>query len=570
MSRSAFFTTVDNKNNPILIVDTKGLIGENLAAKIQQEIEVILVSPKKPSLNKIIHIPYKNNLHQIPDNVFSHIIVIDEKIEYDKKTVDFFIKRAKKDNSLLLFIVDYEQLNSKTYLASAFEQEQFKIGVYGDVFGTKSVIGFNNTINTILEGIKREWKINIPGDGTGEVYPVLIDDLIDAILEISFSENKEKLFLIYPQNKITLLTFAAAFKKIHPEIRLNFVEEAKRQKKGLPQLTGRYILGENYSLIDKIKKIDLDPTDQIQLKPQVKKIKNKNSIFLTTVFLFSLVILPLIFVALLSFTQKIITGYTKTQLDNGNLEYTSIIYQSTKFLQPVFIVSDNILKTEFGFFNNGNTFKNLENNFNNYTALEDVYGQTSNFLITFSNILTGQSKNVGRDLASSMLLYKNAHYNLYLLGNTNRTTSLTNLYSLTPTTDFWADNIAYNTSSSYLLLVTENPKSFSRNSILSSYATFDMKNGKIENFNPNNLSNKASLSAVLTNLNPQDKIQGLIIVNKDFQNQFNKILTKQNASPKKYLSLELVNYVINQIKEKNMIIIFNNKNEQAIFNLIGL
>ena len=64
---------------PILIVDKVGFLGERIAEKLKEETLVVFVSKKEiiPTEN-VIHIPFLNKFPTIPDNIYSHLIIIDD------------------------------------------------------------------------------------------------------------------------------------------------------------------------------------------------------------------------------------------------------------------------------------------------------------------------------------------------------------------------------------------------------------------------------------------------------------------------------------------------------------
>ena len=204
MTHSALFTTEKRKENPVLIVDRKGIIGEKLAKRISGESVAVLVSAKTPSLSSnILHVQFKNHFPTIPDNIYSHIIIIDEELNFHKKTYETFFKKAKKDGAQLFVGINHLLLTQKNYLKYFAREDIVKLGVFGDIFTDDVLIEADNKVGRMILDIKKEWKINIPGDGTDEVLPVLLEDLVNSVLEICFSDFKDKIFYIFPKNKIT-------------------------------------------------------------------------------------------------------------------------------------------------------------------------------------------------------------------------------------------------------------------------------------------------------------------------------------------------------------------------------
>src|SRR3990167_10139318 len=106
MKKPALFTDSKKTELPILIIDKKGTVGKELADKLSKESLVILLRNKETKLENVIHIPFLKKVPQIPDNTYYVQILIDEQMEFSKDLMKAFIKKAQKDNSILVLVIN--------------------------------------------------------------------------------------------------------------------------------------------------------------------------------------------------------------------------------------------------------------------------------------------------------------------------------------------------------------------------------------------------------------------------------------------------------------------------------
>ena len=171
---------------PILIIDKLGVIGQPLAVKLSKEIRVVLVSGKilgeHGSMGEnVVHIPFVRKNPSIPDNEYSHIVVINE----DESSLEFLpkiIDKARNTNAELIFAQRLDKKREKSTDKKLDKYIGTKIVLYGDCFRLKLICMYRNyktSVNSYLYSAQRFRKIKITGEGLGEVYPVHIDDVVN-------------------------------------------------------------------------------------------------------------------------------------------------------------------------------------------------------------------------------------------------------------------------------------------------------------------------------------------------------------------------------------------------------
>src|SRR3990167_1258971 len=106
MKISAFKTTQTDKSSLILILDKVGVIGEAIAQELSKDFLIFLVSARPLSSNnkRIIHVPLKKRIPQVPDNNYSKIFIVDYGDSITWESAFSFIEKAREIDIPLYFI----------------------------------------------------------------------------------------------------------------------------------------------------------------------------------------------------------------------------------------------------------------------------------------------------------------------------------------------------------------------------------------------------------------------------------------------------------------------------------
>ncbi len=411
MKRSALFTS-EEKINPVLIVDKLGILGNAIAKELSKELLVVLVSAQDPQeLNdrNIIYVPYRKKFPVIPDNVYSHIILFDEEDSGIENSIPVFIKKADKDDSILIYLSKISVPSQKLSEKLRDSYKKSKIILYGDVFGMGAALWFQNPVNFVLSQIPKEGKIKIPGDGLTQTYPVLLADVVREILSAVFGSSKEKIFFVFPKHSMSLMSLAHIFQKKDPAITIDFTKEKKETADRKVTISGEYVLDENYDIEKKLKELDFS----VENKPQEKDLTRDNfpkkvrfnfiPYFLFFVFL---LLLPAVSTSLFAGLGAFQLNLAKTNIDSEDL---TKLNGSFKNAQTLFSMASNTGKTleyeasAVGLLNNASIIADKIEDAKKTTQAVRQILQTSS---AAQSVLNGQSKNPQDDVLSSLSSFK--------------------------------------------------------------------------------------------------------------------------------------------------------------------
>lgn len=393
------------KSAPILVIDKVGTIGDPLSLKLSKEFPVVLVSKWK-------------RFPIIPDNKYSHIIVVDdgERLEFLSK----IIEKARSINSNLIFAQGLF-LNEKYPVDKVLNMYvSSKVVLYGDVFDNNLVLkgeSLKSAINKFLYQAQRFGKIQIIGEGLKETYPVLLADVVDGLIDLVFGLNKRhSLFYIFPKHPPTELSLAHMIQKANPEITIDFIRNnSKKTSVSFPP-NGENLLGDKYQLAKKIRnlKIKKEPAGgkrkEIELPEKINRLKNF-PLFLTWILIF-LLFSPLIFTLVFSFLGLNTLYVAKNKIDKGSFANAK---SALHLSQTFFIVgkkASDVLHFQGKLIGQETKLKRLIWDIDLGYRISDGILQAFNSEIYFSKIFTGKSKNPTDDFAKAQSYLKSSIYSL--------------------------------------------------------------------------------------------------------------------------------------------------------------
>lgn len=389
----------------ILIIDKVGTIGEPLSLKLSKEFSVVLVSESPKA-----HVSFPKRFPAIPDNKYSHIIVIDsegETLEFLPKIID----KAKNVNSDLIFAY---KLSSKENLADKVLSlySSSKIVLYGDIFGKELIFKgtvFNSTINKFIYQALRFERIQVLGDGLSPAYPVFIDDVVNGIIDLVFGINDSRsLFYIFPKHPPSELSLAHMIQKAHPEISIDFVKRERKKEISFPS-EGKYLLDEKYPLSKKIRAINIEKKESLEkgdIKINFKK-KRRFPIFAVWLLIF-LVFSPAIFTLIFS-SLGLNTLYAgKTQIDRGNFSNAKRALHISQTFFSLAQKTSNILLVQAKIINREQNLKRLSEDIDFGNKVSYGLLQIFNAEPYFVKIINGKSQNPAEDFSKGQGFLKSA------------------------------------------------------------------------------------------------------------------------------------------------------------------
>ncbi len=476
---------------PILIVDKIGVIGESLAISLSEEALVVLVSQKKIYKNNIIHIPYKNKFPVIPDNPYSHVFVVDDNVSSTRDALPSFLKKARDENTPFTYAANIYEIKKGLVDLIFDNYKKSKVALYGDVV-CKNNAFFPNNINFAIHQISKTGKICLSGSGLNSVYPVTFEDLILGIMEVAFGTDKEyKIYNLFPNHDITMLSFAKAFLTQNPNLKLDFKKENKNTQEALiykqakfvfPQDTLNKIVKEN-GFFSKQEITDISK-DFIQKKTN----KRKTAFVIAIASLLIVLILPVLFTAVFSYLGFLSLTSSIKNIEKGEM---SAAYKNTFLAEESFVAAkktEPVLKFEAKIFNQEKTFNSI---FQNIDRGEKGSEGIRSFVIALNSyraLLTGQSKNINDDFRTSSLNLKDFFIFLQRekLENSQIAESIKKypeLFAFTSSSmDVLPDLLGFFGKRKYLVLFQNNMELRPGGGFIGSYAVLSMENGKIDEF----------------------------------------------------------------------------------------
>lgn len=486
--------TEEKQESPILIVDKIGVIGEELAKQLEKEALIVFVTKKENELlENTIYIPFKEKFPKIPDNIYSHIIVIDDNDPATREALPSFIKKAENDKSQFLFAIELpeEKEKSVSYIIDSYSRS--KVVVYGTIFSKKPL--FNTILNKFIYQAESTGRIEVPGDGMKNIYPVLFEDVISGILEALFGTDKDsKIYYLLPKKPFTLLTFAHAIQKAIPGVGIDFVKKEDEKNETKPK-DGKYIFGENYNIEQRVKNLELEERSEnqnkaIDFEPEIFKKQRKKSrialYFLT--FLILLALLPFLTTIAFSFLGAQSLNIAKKDLEKGDSKNAIIAAESAvAFFKYATKTGASLLK-EADLIGQ----KELADNFLLQIKRGEGVSKTalslSKAASSFKDVYYGKSKDQKKDInealsslrQSIIFLQKEKAQGEDLLGVLNNSNPVISFASAT--LDIWPEIMGINEKKVYLVLFQNSMELRPGGGFIGSYGLLTIDKGRVMDF----------------------------------------------------------------------------------------
>lgn len=495
MNHTALISLEKKHEYPILIIDKKGILGESLAYQLKSESLVILVSKSITNQDEnILHIPFVKKFPVVPDNMYSHIFLIDENLEVSKNIIKPFIKKAKNDNAFLIVAVNAEFANEEFIKTTLAFYENTKVVVIGDIFSQNEIYNPKTQVNKFIYQAKTLGKIEVPGDGGEETQPVFFEDAVLGILEAAFSQDKNyKLYYLFPKHKTTLLMLAHMFQKKDPDLKISFTSENKTKEKNIfiPKEDGKYLLSETYNILDKIKKINFQ-----NLKVEERSYKNYKekgnsrgfNFSFVFIFLISFLTLPLITTLLFAFIGFNSLFLVKNAFNKNNFEVSkssaAFSLESFKIAQK----SAEILEEEANFIGQRKKIEEFKKKIDLGKEVSSAIVSIVSAAEKYKKIAKNLSKNPSEDFLEAQTEFKNA---LYIYSKEKESgvipdfikTKLTDIIDISSATiDFWPDIFGFNGQKTYLVLFQNNMELRPGGGFIGSYAILTLEKGRVVSF----------------------------------------------------------------------------------------
>lgn len=480
---------------PILIVDKNGILGEALFERLKKQFLIVLVTAKeiKPQEN-LVHIGYGKKIPLLPDEHYAAMLIL---FHGEKTTLDILpsiAKKANEANTKLLFITSLYYADKKLEkLLQKNEYAKTIKAIYGEIIEKDEL--FPNLITNYIHEVRVSKKIEIPGNGLQKSYPVLLEDVCDAIISITFEGHKKtKPVLILPRHGFTQLAIARAFQKLDPLIKVNFKKDKNKETEYNFPNDSEYFFSA-YEIEKKLKKIDLSkkglPPDWNESghtkrpkKYHIKRIKGRKKYL--PLFLFLLFfLLPIFFQFLLLIAGSLFLSQSIKTAQNYNIssakEYSFLakasfsaalfLSQNASGVNPVLFMQKEPISKKAQI---GQNLSEAESNIlESASLIGDIYEDKSldpknDFLQAMAKIknslITMQKLKAEKEIPVSLQQkISSLEPPLTLLGNI---------------IDTLPDLLGFNQKKKYLILFQNNMELRPGGGFIGSYATFEIRNGK--------------------------------------------------------------------------------------------
>lgn len=312
---------------PILLVDKEGVLGSSLARKMQQHFLTVFVSGKELEETNVIFVPFQKKIPVIPDNTFSHIILIYSGEKELQEALPSFIKKAKESHArffLITSIFHYRDTLARKLFAL---YDKAQVIVVGDVF-SPDLTGFNSPVTSLLLMAKTFGRLELTNSGLDNLYPVALSDAVESIQEIVMkSDEDHHIFAVLPKHPLTQLSFARLLQKTYPLLQIDFV---KSKHHSLPlhlPSSALLALDDPYPLERRLLSLDLThtplATEQLpkkRMRGAEKSASIKRSFFLTVSLLCFFIALPFLLTVGMAVAGGLALQQAEKQLAEGQLQ----------------------------------------------------------------------------------------------------------------------------------------------------------------------------------------------------------------------------------------------------------
>ncbi len=487
----------DKSAKPILIVDKKGIIGRLLARKLGKHFLVVLVSSGGGvSEEKVIHVPFRKKIPEIPDNYYSHMFLIERDGELFHP-ISSFIKKARNDSSSLILIQSIRASTRKT-LEEAKGYSLAKIVFCGDLFSDGLNLG---RMDRLLLDIRKERKMVIEGEGLSQIFPVYIDDFIDIVThEIFVKENKNKILNIFPKSPVTILSLSRMIQAVDPLIRTDFIK--KREVENPPYAEqGDFVLPDNYNLKSRIKQVlEKELPQDFKEEPLGRQVGEasflRGGVFIFILFIIFFLSLPLLTTLGYSGLGLYQLGLIKTNLDKGNLKTslesaknskTSFSFAS-KTLQP--------LKAEARIIGKEKELSQIEKRVEAGQSISQACVNMMESAFKIKDILEGKSKNPSSDFSNSLSLLRDSTSEFRRIQAEKKDfpeiakkidTLSSGIDLLGSSIDILPQTLGFEREVKYLVLFQNNMELRPGGGFIGSYGILTMRNGQVKDFKINDV-----------------------------------------------------------------------------------
>lgn len=339
----------------ILVVDKKGLIGQELVKTLIKDSKVVYVSEVfsifiEDNLSALQFINYRKRFPEIPYISYSKIIVIYNGEDEIKDVWKELIKAAEEVKARIIFVIPLSLYDKKFSQEIVDFYNRAFVVVFGEIFSAFSFFNpltpaiYKKThVAQFLEQAYENKRIIVPNVIEEKTYSVCLEDVVLGIKDIAFvSHSSSRIFCLFPKYPLTLFSLALLMQKIEPDLRLDFdYSKNNKEKKNIIKMPERAeFVDTSYTLQKRLREVLSDILTKKTSK-KAKKEKNHWHSPLKTgvVFIVITFFVPFFLTFLLVFLGVFSLNSSKNELERGDF---------SKALESAY-TSNRLLKWADGF-----------------------------------------------------------------------------------------------------------------------------------------------------------------------------------------------------------------------------
>lgn len=488
--------TSEPSNLPLfLIVDKIGVIGEALAKEFSKDYLVVFVSPNKPSEeNKnIIHIPFKRKIPEVPDNNYSKIFILDDGQSVTRRSIFSFISKAREANITLYFIGSIRNIDIGYADEVAKSYSNSKVLIFGDLFDKKIFFDKDSSISRFILQSRKNLKIEVPGNGLSLSFPISFGDTIKLIVKASHVDISQKIILLFYPHPITDISLANTFKKINPDIKVDFVKEKKEKKIYIPN-GGQHAISK-YDLEEKIRELGLEDVENRDIKVVTKDNGGRRNFIKPIILFFALFLflmfLPFITMTFYSFLGERQINNAKTIAEKGDFSQALKKANNSKTFFETAEKTSKIVTFQLGIIHKEQYAKSFIKKIEagKTMSIAGIYILEGSEL--FGQIYQEESKDPKNDFSKVLNSFKSG---VALIQKTRAEGNLSkelekNLESIEPFIDLFSnssdvliDVLGFEKEKGYLVIFQNNMEIRPGGGLIGSFGILKIKDGKLKDF----------------------------------------------------------------------------------------
>lgn len=478
---------------PILIVDKKGIMGTSLAKVLREQFLVVIVTAhEQEKHNNVVHVPYRRKIPTIPDNAYSHIFAIYNGESELLDMLPAFEEKAEAVKARLLFITSL--LYSSKSLFDRLRNPHYRLlqtVLYGETFD--NAITEANETNFFIHQTRIYGRIEIPQEGLGILYPILLDDVLTSIVSLAFAIEKPKeIIYLFAHHVYNEITIARIIQKIDPMVKIDFSKTKSTSPHYYIPPDGLYFF-RDYNLEERLRKIDLTQTENRPRVPQ-KKIHlrlpdsqhHRGQLKLFWAVLLAVFIAPLILVFFCALVGGGFLAFSVKQAEQGNLSAAQTTGRIAQYsFATAQVLSPSLLLPQLIMSEQTNQFVQTMQTGKTIAMTEISFVQA---IQVMKNIYEGKSADPKGDFLQSITIIKNTLVIMQKLEAENNLPQpvLAKIHSMDgainlveETIDTWPNILGFEGPRKYLILFQNNMELRPGGGFIGSYGILPVDNGKI-------------------------------------------------------------------------------------------